>query len=509
MNKGVVLPVLDVGIKYTVLIFCSYYVFIRCVFDNPEVKKYIRALISASVMGFSLIWLRSILMPLHIIVMLLYIVVTNYIMFGQNANITIVLSGLSYGLSHAVFLVVGFVNSVILVFLYWDDTKGKDNSIYDFLNDIPIHIISYSLALVVLFGTVFFVMRLKRIRRGLLTVVQFGAGGTGIMMLSMLQLFMMGFALPDDTFIEQVVRTCVFACAMVMCVLVTWWIKREISRVYSQMVLDRSSALTESVLAEKDRLIESLRSDNRRLAAIVGGDRSLISETVNAVRDSLDCGNADEITRCAARLDELYGSRSAKLSEYESHGIRFSTTGVTSVDNVLFYMASMAEDKGVDFTVDVEADVDQLFEEMEDSREFITILADLSENAIISAGAVKDKHVEVILTSNDNHFCLNVLDSGDRFDIDVLKNMGRKRITTHKGEGGSGIGLMSLFKTLKHTGASFTIEEFSGSEGTEWYSKSVRVIFDRSSKLRIITDRADELKNALKACRFEIEKRNP
>ena len=91
MNKGVVLPVLDVGIKYTVLIFCSYYVFIRCVFDNPEVKKYIRALISASVMGFSLIWLRSILMPLHIIVMLLYIVVTNYIMFGQNANITIVL----------------------------------------------------------------------------------------------------------------------------------------------------------------------------------------------------------------------------------------------------------------------------------------------------------------------------------------------------------------------------------------------------------------------------------
>ena len=27
MTSGIVLPVLDVGIKYTVLIFCSYYVF--------------------------------------------------------------------------------------------------------------------------------------------------------------------------------------------------------------------------------------------------------------------------------------------------------------------------------------------------------------------------------------------------------------------------------------------------------------------------------------------------
>ena len=112
-----------------------------------------------------------------------------------------------------------------------------------------------------------------------------------------------------------------------------------------------------------------------------------------------------------------------------------------------------------------------------------------------------------MLLRNEEHLRLEVLDSGNRFDIEVLKKMGRQRITTHAEEGGSGIGLMTLFKFLRQTGASLAIEEYSGAESNAKYNKSVRVTFDGEGRLRLITDRADELKKALKSGRFEITKR--
>ena len=107
---------------------------------------------------------------------------------------------------------------------------------------------------------------------------------------------------------------------------------------------------------------------------------------------------------------------------------------------MLNLMACKAQDRGVDFEVNVGSDISGLIGAGIERREFNTLLADLAENAIISAGAAKERHVEVMLLRNDENYCLEVLDSGDRFDLGVLKNMGKKRITTHSGEGGSGIG---------------------------------------------------------------------
>ena len=98
------------------------------------------------------------------------------------------------------------------------------------------------------------------------------------------------------------------------------------------------------------------------------------------------------------------------------------------------------------------------------------------------------------------HF--SVSHSGERFDVGVLKNMGKRRITTHSGDGGSGIGMMTLFQILLETGASFTIDEFADSEK---YHKAVIVSFDGAGRFRIITDRADELRQVLKNERFTIE----
>ena len=65
---------------------------------------------------------------------------------------------------------------------------------------------------------------------------------------------------------------------------------------------------------------------------------------------------------------------------------------------------------------------------------------------------------------------------------------------------------MTLFNALRNTGASFTIEEFRMGDGSEKFSKSVSVTFDHSSRLRIISDRAEELNRELRG-RFEVIKK--
>ena len=111
--------------------------------------------------------------------------------------------------------------------------------------------------------------------------------------------------------------------------------------------------------------------------------------------------------------------------------------------------------------------------------------------------------MEVRLLDIEDKPRLEVLDSGENFKPEVLKNLGRRRITTHANDGGSGIGLMNLFGIMKQTQASFTIEEYPcyGSRGK--YTKALSVTFDGAGKYRIITDRAEELKREIRG-KFEI-----
>lgn len=78
---------------------------------------------------------------------------------------------------------------------------------------------------------------------------------------------------------------------------------------------------------------------------------------------------------------------------------------------------------------------------------------------------------------------------------------GLKRITTHKSTGGSGIGFMTTFETLKQCKASLIIEEYSDLE----YTKAVIIKFDNKNEYRIHSYRAEEIKNKIKDNRIIIE----
>ena len=83
---------------------------------------------------------------------------------------------------------------------------------------------------------------------------------------------------------------------------------------------------------------------------------------------------------------------------------------------------------------------------------------------------------------------IQIFDSGIAFSPEVLSMFGKKPITTHADDSGSGIGLMQTAAFLREQHASLIIEEFTS--GT--YTKKVAVLFDNQNGYTLYTCRSEE-----------------
>ena len=125
-----------------------------------------------------------------------------------------------------------------------------------------------------------------------------------------------------------------------------------------------------------------------------------------------------------------------------------------------------------------------------------TLLSDHIKDAVIAVEAKGEGSGKILLDlsmQNDN-YCITIYDNGVAFEIDTLSKLGMERVTTHAESGGSGIGFMTTFETLKKAYASLIITEF---DSTMPFTKSVAFRFDGESSFIIQSHRSEELKEKL------------
>ena len=84
----------------------------------------------------------------------------------------------------------------------------------------------------------------------------------------------------------------------------------------------------------------------------------------------------------------------------------------------------------------------------------------------------------------DKNYGLYIYDSGVEFEKETLENLGKKPSTTHKDEGGTGMGFMNTFDTLRKCNASMIIEEF-GKPNKDNYTKAIMIKFDNKNEFKI------------------------
>ena len=127
-------------------------------------------------------------------------------------------------------------------------------------------------------------------------------------------------------------------------------------------------------------------------------------------------------------------------------------------------------------------------------EKFEILIGDHLKDAIIAINASNNSYKSILVTLGlvENCYELTIYDTGIEFEIDTLLKLGKEQVTTHKETGGSGIGFMTTFETLKNCEASLIIEEYKPE--TTNYTKAVIIRFDNKNEYKIISYRAEEIK---------------
>ena len=286
----------------------------------------------------------------------------------------------------------------------------------------------------------------------------------------------------------------IFPCALL---LISWW-RAIITRNYRRKLQQFEMQKLKNELVQKEQEITRLLENNKALAQIIHRDNKLIPAMELAVNTFLQNQNTlsphqlkEQGLALAAHLQTMSQERKFNLTEYQTNGQPLASTGICAVDAVLQLMYQRALQEQIGYTLRITENIKTTAMQSLSEEDFSHLLADLIENAFIAMSDVPDKKILINLGRIGNHLSVEISDNGQPFLPEIFQDFGLKAHTTHAGNGGSGIGLMDIWKLKKKYRASLVITEYA--PGTYSYTKQISMIFDAKKHYIIQTYRRREL----------------
>lgn len=290
-------------------------------------------------------------------------------------------------------------------------------------------------------------------------------------------------------------------------ILMIYWIKKSITKYYKEKMKERTVEIQQEQIKQQDEKIKNLQTELADVLQINHKYSHRISAMEKAVTKLGTKLQANE--EFAEEYGDILSSIKKLSKEYKEEvasvikETKLPKTNIFSIDNLLEYMKQESEKDKIDFELNLDFDISEILETKIPQSKLETMIADHIRDAIIAINCSenKERKIKVVLDKEDNNYQIKFYDTGIEFEIETLSKLGLKRTTTHKATGGSGIGFMTTFETLKQCKASLIIEEYSDLE----YTKAVIIKFDNKNEYRIHSYRAEEIKNKIKDNRIIIE----
>lgn len=316
-----------------------------------------------------------------------------------------------------------------------------------------------------------------------------------LLFISVLSIFGMTLTFTTDreaTFLEIGFIFISFCC---LSIILGW--RKMTANSYRKNILDRNVEVLEYSAREYNAERERLAEQNRELAKIIHRDNKLLPAMELSVRSLLERYPDDKQAKELLQgLNKLFAERANAVESFRSEATILQTSGDVTIDSVLGFLNAKAADYKVEFTAEAEEGAVEFFrEQFKELTDFNAILCDLGENALIAAKHVENGKVKAVLDYAGGIATLKLYDNGALFDEKVIAEMGRTEITTHKNDGGSGIGLVTAFKILKKYSASICIDEVLAEDAckADGYAKCIVIRADGNG-LRVIKTSRDSVK---------------
>lgn len=471
-----------VFIKYFTIVFCSFYIYGKLLNLPRPQNHYVYLLIGIPCLSLGA-FLSDTLFPqatdlVLILMSFFFLLRIAKTLPEASVNATII----SYGITYIVFSLSALISSSILVF------------IFHMTSDSYSHLLSQVLTAFIQIAITPILFRPQRYRKGMPFITN-RLSSFPLMVFSLIILFaVVIFKAGNSSLINLFPFLLIFL--MAIFIYITW--KNNITKTYIERLKEKDIAELNSTLSEKEQYIKKLEEENKELSTIIHSDNKLIPAMLLSVKEfikdssSLVPASSKTGARLLSDLEQLSLHRKDILRTQDERCRSIPETGCSSVDSILKYMKQKAYEMNIHFDIAFSCNMKALVDENISENDLNTLLADLLENAMIATKYGDCRHVLLTVDMIEDFYSINVFDSGIPFSKEVLVNLGIKNYTTHKTEGGSGIGLVTSYELLKKYNASLAIEEFIQDSGL--YTKKLSIVFNRLSQYTLFTYRnRDEL----------------
>lgn len=468
-------------INYLSIMISTAYIYFKLLQLKSDTYKIIYIIGFIPILSLILTNLNPLTPYSTILIMLLSLTLFFSKLYSINSEINIVTIIISCGISYCIFYVCTFLISLITITFLGLNTYLN--------NRILVHTIIMMAHII--FSIIIFLP--KRLRKGMPFIYN-KLGYTTLLLTSLLILFIgliINHTNADHLFITLYFTIFIFAISLY----ISW--TNNLTRTYRDKLRDRDiDILTEHIeeleaeykkLAEdKDELAKIVHRDNKLVPAMLLSVESFLTEFSDATPEMKSRGQElmAELNKEAERRKGILKQQDQKCTA------KLISTGIPYLDSVLTYMQEKAMSKDIVLSASGDPGIADLAARTIEEEDLKTLAADMLENAIIANTHNHGSNIYFVIGYFGKHMAIYVYDSGIPFTKEVLLDLGIQKHTTHEADGGSGIGLMTIFELVRKYRATYIIDEYSTPTGP--YTKRITIVFDKRRKYILNTSRPKE-----------------
>ena len=271
---------------------------------------------------------------------------------------------------------------------------------------------------------------------------------------------------------------------LVFFVLIT--IKESIKLYYKQNLLIKDLESTKKELSEKNEELAKLEKENLEFSktshSLAHRQKALeykLNKLINGDKATPQDTTKEELKK---ELEDISKDIYKKPSDIE-----IEKTGIDKIDNMLEYMKSECDKNNIEFNLQIIGNIHYMVNHFISENDLEILLADHIKDAIIAIqhSTNKNRSILVKIGKIQKYYGIYIYDSGVEFTDEVLNKLGKEPITTHKDSGGTGMGFMNTFDTLKRYNASLNIIKID-KPSLDNYTKSVEILFNSKNEIQFI-----------------------
>ena len=450
-------------IKNIFAIICSYFIFFKVIGRKNE-KNILLVIVSSIAIAILVAYVKyNIGTFIGMVVMIILFSIICSINSKCGMGYTIVIAIISLSINYVVFVV-----AITIVFLI----NIKSSIQNDFINLSFMMLID----LILLKG----LFSIKRFKYGI-TFLNKNNQYIDLILLNICVSILfssiifsnMNIEVSKELFVEFIISI------IVMCIT----IQKSLQLYYKQKMLIKELDETKEDLARAENKIKILEKENI--------EESKKRHTVIHKQKSLEYKIEEMLTKTEMSTEETaeVRERLKKLNKEiytEKEVMELDKTGISSIDDMLKYMQSECVKNKIDFTLQIKGNIHYMVHNLVKEEELETLLADHIKDAIIAINHTDNANRSILvrLGNIDDIYSLYIYDSGVEFKPEVLENLGKKPCTTYANEGGTGMGFMNTFDTIRKHKSSLIIEEI-GKPTEDNYTKVIIIKFDKKNEFKV------------------------